>query len=719
LLSWNKDDDTLAYISKDIYAIRICDPIFDRLNFLTNNGLQTFIVDESYPAAALGWFTRREDLIVSTETPTPSPTVTPIPPFILLTQSDNATTVAESGITDTYTLVLGTQPTADVVVNITGTDQVTASPSTLTFTPENWDVPQTVTVTAVDDSVFEGNHTAVITHSIVSADAGYNGLTVSDIIVSIEDNDSAGVTVTQLGGNTAVTEGGATDSYTVVLTSQPTANVVITASASGQATVSLSTLTFTTSNWNTPQTVTVTAVNDFVAEGTHTATITHSISSTDAIYAALAAPSGITLNITDNDSAGVTVTQSGGITAVTEGGATDTYSMMLTSQPTANVVITASVSSQAMVSPSTLTFTPSNWNTPQTVTVTAVNDSVIEWGHTAFITHSATSTDVGYNGIAVASVTANITDNDVPGAGWLTFVSNRPIIAGGQNVWNIYAVNDSDYLVRLTDNSNTLRTIKQPVWSPDHLKIAYSSAIGGDEDLCILTVSTRQEQCEGFYINTLSDTDNGQPAWSPDGLWLAYVTRQGTGEDDIFKITVADLYAGNGRGTNLTPGANGGNTQPDWRYDGNWIVFSSNRVISGNPEGNSEVFIMSSSGSNTQQMTATGVNVDNNLPAWSPNGQRIAYNSDYQQDAKHDVVHRKVLLSGTTWSWDSNLVNITQNRAGSYRFTAWKKSDSGGNIIAVVRGDGDARQIFTVKLNPLAFTLPDWNSALAEDDPDW
>jgi len=59
----------------------------------------------------------------------------------------------------------------------------------LTFTPENWDVPQMVTVSAVDDSVVEGTHTAVITHSAASADAGYNGIVVADVTVSIGDND--------------------------------------------------------------------------------------------------------------------------------------------------------------------------------------------------------------------------------------------------------------------------------------------------------------------------------------------------------------------------------------------------------------------------------------------------------------------------------------------------------------------------------------------------
>jgi len=108
---------------------------------------------------------------------------------------------------------------------------------------------------------------------------------------------------------------------------------------------------------------------------------------------------------------GVAISQSGGSTAVTEGGATDTYTVVLTGEPTANVTITPSPSSQLTVSPPSLIFTISNWSTPQTVTVTALNDAVAEGTHSGTVTHAAASSDPGYNGIAITTVTASITDD--------------------------------------------------------------------------------------------------------------------------------------------------------------------------------------------------------------------------------------------------------------------------------------------------------------------
>lgn len=111
-------------------------------------------------------------------------------PTVIIFPSNLHTTVAESGETNTYTLALGTQPTADVVVSVASdVAQLTVSPSTLTFTPENWDTPQTVTVAAVHDARVEGEHISVITHSAASADPAYNGIAVASVTVTFADDD--------------------------------------------------------------------------------------------------------------------------------------------------------------------------------------------------------------------------------------------------------------------------------------------------------------------------------------------------------------------------------------------------------------------------------------------------------------------------------------------------------------------------------------------------
>nr|NCR77171.1 hypothetical protein [Microcystis aeruginosa K13-06] len=122
---------------------------------------------------------------------TTSFTITPPPtPGVTLTQTAGNTTVTEGGNTDTYSLVLKTQPTADVTITLTGNNQITLNSTTLTFTTTNWNTPQNVTITAVDDTLTEGNQTATITHNISSTDTNYNGLTLPNVNVSIQDNDA-------------------------------------------------------------------------------------------------------------------------------------------------------------------------------------------------------------------------------------------------------------------------------------------------------------------------------------------------------------------------------------------------------------------------------------------------------------------------------------------------------------------------------------------------
>jgi len=126
---------------------------------------------------------------------------------------------------------------------------------------------------------------------------GFNGVTGLSFQAAAL---AAGVTITQSGGSTMVAEGGATDTYTVVLNTAPTGNVTITLSPGTQLSVAPAVLTFTPATWNVPQTVTVNAVDDAIAEGPHSGVITHFAASTDPVYNAIAIPS-VTVSITDND----------------------------------------------------------------------------------------------------------------------------------------------------------------------------------------------------------------------------------------------------------------------------------------------------------------------------------------------------------------------------------------------------------------------------------
>lgn len=349
---------------------------------------------------------------------------------ITMTETAGSTDIAEGGATDQISFVLTSEPTADVVIDVTDDADSNAAPVQLTFTSINWAVAQNVTVTAFDDPIAEGPHTSDLSFAVSSADPMYSPLTLSNVTANVTDNDNAGVTIAETSGSTDVTEGGATDTYDVVLTSQPASDVTVNLAVGTQATLSSSALTFTSVNWNVVQSVTVTAVNDFVAEGAHTDTATASTVSGDAQYNGLV-PTPVTINITDNDNAGITVTESSGSSDIVEGGATDSYSYVLTSIPSANVDITIAGDVDGTPSPTTITFTPANWNVAQNVTMTAVDDLIVEGAHTATFTQSVASGDGAYNVLTLADVVANVADNDIPGVLVTESLGTTAVTEGG------------------------------------------------------------------------------------------------------------------------------------------------------------------------------------------------------------------------------------------------------------------------------------------------
>lgn len=381
---------------------------------------------------------------------------------VQITESNGTTTVTEAGGTDSYTLALNSEPSADVIIAVNANSQVSVNgfaSVNLTFTPVNWNIPQTVTVSAVNDFIAEGNHNGSISHTSTSTDSNFNAMPIPSVNVPITDNDLSGVSIVESGGTTNVTEGGATDSYTVVLNSEPTSDVTIAVNASGQLRVDGNTslnLTFTPANWNTAQTVIVNAVDDGVPEGSHAGTITHNSTSLDTNYNNTLILSSISVAITDN--AGVLIVQSSGATTATEGGAGDSYTVALTSPPTANVTIAVNADAQVRVNTLAsvnLTFTPANWSTAQTVNVTAFNDSVVEGSHTGTITHSSTSTDSKYNAISVSSVTVSITDNDSAGVSVVQSGGTTNVTEGtGSDTYTVVLTSQPTATVTIAVNAN-------------------------------------------------------------------------------------------------------------------------------------------------------------------------------------------------------------------------------------------------------------------------
>ena len=182
--------------------------------------------------------------------------------------------------TATYQVWLSEMPTGgNVTITITASpsgvveldNDMTPNTTTLTFTTSDWSDRQTVTVSAAHDAN-KDDETVTLEHT--GSGGGYTD--VEDVTVTVKDNDRPGVSITPR----ELTIGEGNDgSYTVVLTGEPTAAVTITVSGHADPAVSVNptSLPFTTMNWATEQTVTVTAHED-TDSASETITLTHNAS---------------------------------------------------------------------------------------------------------------------------------------------------------------------------------------------------------------------------------------------------------------------------------------------------------------------------------------------------------------------------------------------------------------------------------------------------------
>ena len=221
-------------------------------------------------------------------------------------------------------------------------------------------------------------------------------------------------------------ENGTTDTFTVVLTTLPTAPVTIAVSSSlpTEATVDPVVLDFTVGNWFMPQLVTVTGVNDDVADGDIPYLVTLNPSGSAATEYAALIPVQITGTNFDNDIAGYIINPVDDL-ITTEGGGSQKVKISLRSKPTGLVSLSlvSSDLTEGTVSPANLVIDPAIWPQPaKEITITGVDDILVDGNIVYTVTITASSTDSNYSGpVAVLTVT----NHDAPTIEWVKPVKDK------------------------------------------------------------------------------------------------------------------------------------------------------------------------------------------------------------------------------------------------------------------------------------------------------
>jgi hypothetical protein len=244
-------------------------------------------------------------------------------------------TCTEAGGTDVFTLALYSKPTSSVVIAVNSSDTtegLLGNVSAVTFTPGTWFTAQGVTVTGVDDAGVDGNVVfSVLVSAAASDDTNYASIDANDVVTTTSDgmrflfvffvffmcvrttsiqrfemsancsiaDDIVGISANPANGLTC-TEAGGTAVFTLVLTSQPSQNVLVSVNSSdgteGNTTQAI--LTFRPKKWATLQTVTATGADDYVFDGNVAFSFGVTASAGDTNYHGLVGP---LVSVTTND----------------------------------------------------------------------------------------------------------------------------------------------------------------------------------------------------------------------------------------------------------------------------------------------------------------------------------------------------------------------------------------------------------------------------------
>ncbi len=373
------------------------------------------------------------------------------------------------------------------------------------------EVSHDLTLTINDDDVDEPDE------ETISVTGELSGVTVKGTTFAIEDNDTT-PTVTLVLTPASINESGATNASTVTATMDGTSSEAVTLTVSatpvdpavaGDLTLSENkTLEIPANTKASTGVVTITAVDNDVDAADKTVTVAATATGGNAL---VQAPGNQTLTIKDDDTRGITVSKATLTLDEADNAKTmtdehqDTYTVVLDSEPSGGRVtigVASGGTAVATVAPATLTFTASNWNVPQTVTVTAMPDNIDNPNdrRTVAITHTVTATGTDYDGATASGVTVTVNDDD----GAPTLSINSP---------SVTEVNSGEtatlsFTVRLTPASGNTVTVA-------YADAGTGTATSGGTDYRTLTGGTLTF-APGDRSKSVAVTVNGDDIDEPD-----------------------------------------------------------------------------------------------------------------------------------------------------------------------------------------------------------